>query len=252
MAPLMAAAALITGALSDIGRATARELARAGFAIVLDHRGSDAQAKQLAISLERDCGAPKALAIEADVRDREQVAALFERAESELGSIEVLVNNAGVNRDRPFTELSADDWETVLETVLGGTFLCSQEFARRYRGEKGNIVNIGSVTALKGRPNGANYCSARAGVVALTKCMALELAPRIRVNTVTPGRIDTAELRARYRLDEPGNLARLEHDVPLARLGRPEDVAETIAFLVGSDRYVTGQNLLVDGGLFMH
>jgi len=99
---------------------------------------------------------------------------------------------------------------------------------------------------------GANYCGARAGVVALAKCMALELAPRIRVNTVTPGRVDTAELRARYQLDDPNNLVRLEEDVPLRRLGKPEDVAEMIAFLVGSDRYVTGQNLFVDGGLFMH
>jgi acetoacetyl-CoA reductase/3-oxoacyl-[acyl-carrier protein] reductase len=88
-------------------------------------------------------------------------------------------------------------------------------------------------------------------VLALTKCLALELAPRIRVNTVTPGRIDTDELRTRYDLDEPGNRARLVQDVPLGRLGEPDDVAEMIAFLVTSDRYLTGQNFFVDGGLFM-
>jgi acetoacetyl-CoA reductase/3-oxoacyl-[acyl-carrier protein] reductase len=129
--------------------------------------------------------------------------------------------------------------------------MCSQEFARRYKGSNGSIINIGAVTALKGRLNGANYCSARAGVLALTKCMAQELAPRIRVNTVTPGRIDTEEVRVRYQLTESHNKARFEKEVPMQRMGTPEEVAEMILYLANVGQYITGQNFLVDGGLFM-
>ncbi|MGZ4386055.1 MAG: SDR family NAD(P)-dependent oxidoreductase [Gaiellaceae bacterium] len=247
----MARVALITGALSDIGRVTAAELARAGFAIALNHRHGPEQARALAEELVREHQAPAAVAIPADVRLRAEVAMLFDRVAAELGQVDVLVNNAGINRDAPFLELSEEDWETVTATILGGTFACSQEFARRYRGESGNIVNIGAVTGLSGRRNGANYCSARAAVLVLTRCMALELAPRIRVNTVTPGKMDTEEVRTRYRLDDPEAKARFAKDVPLQRMGRPEDVAEMIAFLVSADRYVTGQNVLVDGGLLM-
>jgi acetoacetyl-CoA reductase/3-oxoacyl-[acyl-carrier protein] reductase len=104
---------------------------------------------------------------------------------------------------------------------------------------------------LKGRPNGANYCSARAGVLALTKCLAQELAPRIRVNTVTPGRIDTEELRGRYQLADAKNKSRLEQEVPMQRLGTPDEVAEMILYLASAGQYITGQNFLVDGGLYM-
>lgn len=243
--------ALITGALSDIGQATARAFARAGYAIALNHRSRPEQAALLATSLEHDWGAPQAIAIQADIRRRAEVQALFEQAYLALGGVDALVNNAGVNRDRSFLEMSDEEWDTVLSTVLDGTFLCSQEFSRRYAGEAGNIVNIGAITAFKGRKNGANYCSARAAVLALTKCMALELAPRMRVNAVTPGRIDTDELRTRYHLEDAATRARLEQEVPLQRLGTADEVAAMIAFLVTSGQYITGQNFFVDGGLFM-
>jgi acetoacetyl-CoA reductase/3-oxoacyl-[acyl-carrier protein] reductase len=179
------------------------------------------------------------------------VQALFDQIYQAWGRLDVLINNAGLNRDKAFLEMSDEEWETVIATILTGTFMCSQEFARRFSGDSGNIINIGAVTAIKGRKNGVNYCSARAGVVTLTKCIALELAPRIRVNTVTPGRIDTEELRTRYQLDEATKRARYEQEVPLARLGKPEDVAAMILFLVKTGQYVTGQNFFVDGGLFM-
>jgi acetoacetyl-CoA reductase/3-oxoacyl-[acyl-carrier protein] reductase len=129
--------------------------------------------------------------------------------------------------------------------------MCSQEFARRYRGDSGCIINIGAVSAIKGRKNGANYCSARAGVLTLTKCMALELAPRIRVNTITPGRIDTSELRKRYQLDDFDKRERYEKEIPLLRLGTPAELASLIFYLVESGTYITGQNFFVDGGLMM-
>jgi acetoacetyl-CoA reductase/3-oxoacyl-[acyl-carrier protein] reductase len=176
---------------------------------------------------------------------------MFEQACQAFGKVDVLINNAGINRDRPFIEMSDEEWGVVMDTILKGTFLCSQEYARRYRGSEGNIINIGAITAVKGRSNGANYCSARAGVLALTKCMALELAPRIRVNTVTPGRIDTEELRERYQLEDVQKKSKLEQEVPMKRLGTPADVAGMILYLVSSGPYITGQNFFVDGGLFM-
>jgi 3-oxoacyl-[acyl-carrier protein] reductase len=242
---------LITGALSDIGRATARAFAKSGYAVVLNHRRWSEQAQAFMDFLIRECNAPKAVAIQADVRYRNEVQTLFEQAYQSFGRVDVLVNNAGINRDQTFLKMSDDEWEIVVSTILRGTFMCSQEFARRYTGSEGNIVNIGSVTVLKGPTKGVNYCSARAGALVLTKCMALELAPCIRVNTVTPGRIDTEELRVRYQLDEPLNMARVKQDVPMGRLGTPEDVADMILVVVTSGRYITGQNLFVDGGLFM-
>jgi acetoacetyl-CoA reductase/3-oxoacyl-[acyl-carrier protein] reductase len=243
--------ALITGAMSDIGRATAQAFARAGYSIALNYRKEREPAETFADSLIREWDAPQAIAIQADVRYRAEVQSLFDEAYKTLGKLDVLVNNAGINRDRPFLEMSDDEWNTVIATILQGTFTCSQEFARRYSGADGNIINIGAFTALKGRKNGANYCSARAAVLTLTKCMALELAPHIRVNSVTPGRIDTHGLQTRYRLGDPQNLSRLKQDIPLGRLGLPEEIASMIIFLVTSGRYITGQNFFVDGGLYM-
>jgi NAD(P)-dependent dehydrogenase (short-subunit alcohol dehydrogenase family) len=136
---------LITGALSDIGRATAQAFARAGYAIVLNHRRGADQATRFADSLLHDWNSPQAVAIQADVRYRAEVQSLFEQAYQTFGRMDVLINNAGVNRDKPFTEMSDDEWDTVVSTILNGTFMCSQEFARRYKGTAGNIINIGAV-----------------------------------------------------------------------------------------------------------
>ena len=182
---------------------------------------------------------------------RVEVAAMFEQVYAKFGRLDVLVNNAGINRDNAFLEMTDEEWETVTDTVLKGTFMCSQEFARRYTGKSGSIINFGATTAITGRKNGANYCPSRAGVLTLTKCMALELAPNIRVNTVTPGRIDTEEVRLRYHTDDPEIRKSFEQDVPMKRMGDPADVASMILYLVESGKYITGQNMIVDGGLLM-
>lgn len=241
---------LISGALSDIGQATARAFARVEYAIVLNHRHKPEQANEFADSLRRGCKAQVSV-IQADVRFREEVRSMFEQTYQTFGRIDVLVNNAGINRDRSFLEMSDEEWDTVISTILNGSFMCSQEFAKRYHGNDGNIINIGSVSAVKGRKNGANYCSARSGILALTKCMAMELAPTIRVNTITPGRIDTDELRTRYQYDDTHGRERLEQDIPLQKMGTPGDVSEMMLYLVETGRYITGQNFFVDGGLFM-
>lgn len=242
---------LITGALSDIGRAAAQAFASAGYAVVLNYRHRSEYAKNIAEALVQDWKAPHSIAVQADIRYREEVQSLFEQTYDTYGRLDVLINNAGINRDKPFMEMSDDEWNTVVSTILNGTFMCSQEFARRYKGTAGNIINIGAVTAVKGRKNGVNYCSARAGVLALTKCMAMELAPNIRVNTVTPGRIDTEEMRKRYQFNDTHNRERYEQDIPMARMGNPADIASMMLFVVETGKYITGQNFFVDGGLFM-
>jgi 3-oxoacyl-[acyl-carrier protein] reductase len=241
---------LISGALSDIGRASAIGFAKAGYCVALNYRHNEEPARAFTEWLVREGHAPQSECFLADIRKRESVAAMFDQACKVFGKVDVLVNNAGINRDKPFLAMSDEEWDTVSDTILKGTFICSQEFARRYKDSNGSIINIGAVTALKGRLNGANYCSARAGVLALTKCMAQELAPRIRVNTVTPGRIDTEEVRVRYQLTESQNKARFEKEVPMQRMGTSEEVAE-ILYLANAGQYITGQNFLVDGGLFM-
>ncbi len=244
-------AILITGGLSDIGQATAREFAGAGYSLVLNYRHRPEKAAQFADALRREYGSPRVSLIRADIRNRNEVKSLFDQAFGSGDHLEILVNNAGINRDRSFLEMSDDEWDTVVSTILGGTFMCSQEFARRYGGREGNIINIGSVSAVRGRKNGANYCSARSGILALTKCMALELAPHIRVNTITPGRMDTEELRARYKYVENNNREDFERDIPLGKMGTPEDIAQMIVFLVEKGKYITGQNFFIDGGLLM-
>jgi 3-oxoacyl-[acyl-carrier protein] reductase len=242
---------LITGGLSDIGRATATVFAKAGYNVALNYRRKDQQARAFADWLLNEGHAPQVEVFRADVRERKQIKEMFDKACQAFGDVDALINNAGINRDRSFIEMSDEEWSEVNDTILKGTFMCSQEFARRYTGSTGNIINIGAITAMKGRSNGANYCSARAGVLALTKCMALELAPRIRVNTVTPGRIDTEEVRQRYQLEDSVKKARFAQEVPMQRMGMPEEVAEMILYLVTAGQYIAGQNFLVDGGLFM-
>jgi len=243
---------LITGSSRGIGAALARSFAEKGYAVAINYLKSERAAGQLQEGIDARYGVGTAVSIRADVGIRSDVSQLFEQVTARLNRVDVLINTAGLNIDKPFLEMTDEDWSTVLGTILTGTFICSQEFARRYRGEAGHIITIGAVTALRGRKNGANYCSARAGILTLTKCMAMELAPRIRVNCVTPGYINTEEVIERYKLDEQENLKRALSSIPMSRLGTPEDVFQIINFIVNTSSYVTGQNYFVDGGSYMH
>lgn len=243
---------LITGSSRGIGAGLAHSFAEKGYAVAINYLKSEQAAGELSEGINARFGEDTALAIRADVGCRSDVSQMFDRVIALFKRIDMLVNTAGLNIDKPFLEMTDEDWSTVLGTILTGTFICSQEFARRYQGESGHIITIGAVTALRGRSNGANYCSARAGVLTLTKCLALELAPRIRVNCVTPGYINTAEVIGRYKLDEQEALEQALGSIPMSRLGTPEDVFQIIDFLVNTSSYVTGQNYFVDGGSYMH
>ncbi|HEX2078000.1 MAG TPA: 3-oxoacyl-ACP reductase family protein [Longimicrobium sp.] len=247
----MSRTAVVTGGTRGIGRAIALALHREGYSVAVSYRSDECAAARLAA----ECGArERLLCCRADVADREQVQELMDRAHHAFGSIDVLVNNAGLNVDRPFLEMTEEEWDRVVDTNMKGVFLCSQSAARYMMEQEdgGIIVNIGASTGIRARTNGINYCAAKAGVLVMTKCLAMELAPRIRVNCVIPGMTRTAELVGRYHLDDPEHLAAVEAAIPLHRLAEPEEIAEVVRFMVSPEaRYIHGQKIIVDGGQFM-
>ncbi|MGB2952959.1 MAG: 3-oxoacyl-[acyl-carrier-protein] reductase [Gaiellaceae bacterium] len=231
--------ALVTGASRGIGRAIALELGRAGASVVVGYRSGVEQAEEIA----REIGGR---AVQADVSQPEEAGRLVEEA----GELDVLVNNAGITRDGLIARMSDDDWRDVIDTNLAGAFYTSRSAARgMMRRRAGSIVNVSSVVGLRGNPGQTNYVSAKAGLIGLTKALARELGSRgVRVNAVAPGYIGTALTDV---LPEQARAAILTN-TPLGRLGEPEDVAGAVRFLCSDEAsFITGEVLLVDGGLGM-
>jgi 3-oxoacyl-[acyl-carrier protein] reductase len=231
--------ALVTGASRGIGRAIAVELAHAGAEVIVGYRNGTSEAKSLAADLG-------GRALQADVSSAEEAAGLVEDA----GPIDILVNNAGLTRDGVIVRMPDDDWRTVIDTNLGGAFYTCRAAARgMMRRRSGSIVNLTSVVGLHGNPGQANYASAKAGIVGLTKALARELASRnVRVNAIAPGYIETALTEVLPDTVRDAILG----NTPLGRLGRPEDVAGAVRFLCSAEAsFITGEVLLVDGGLGM-
>jgi NAD(P)-dependent dehydrogenase (short-subunit alcohol dehydrogenase family) len=243
---------LVTGASRGIGAALVRHFALRGCSVVLNYRSSLQEAQEVCEKVRQEHPEARILPLQGDVGTEAGVQGLFDAAEEAFGTVEVLINNAGRNMDGPFREMSEEQWDEVHQAVLKSVFLCSREYARRYTGDLGCILSMVSGTAFEGRKNGANYCSAKAGVVNLTKDMALELAPKIRVNAIGLGIINTEEVMTRYRLTEKEPLGKMLESIPLDRLGTPEDVADCADFLVFRGSYITGQTIFVNGGWYMH
>ena len=249
--PLAGRRALVTGAASGIGRATARRLAADGAAVVVDHLGDAEAARVLVAEIERDGG--RAVAVEADVSDEAQVDAMFARAREELGPVDVLVNNAG--REKPFglLDMPLEEWNAVLALNLTGPFLCARALARGLEpGAGGVIVNVSSVHELIPWPMFSHYCASKGGLKLFAQTIARELAPRgIRVVNVAPGAILTPINQ--QLADDPDKRRAIEAEIPLGRLGKREEVAGAIAWLAGPEaQYITGSTLFVDGGMSLY
>ncbi|MHB0858510.1 MAG: 3-oxoacyl-[acyl-carrier-protein] reductase [Anaerolineae bacterium] len=240
--------AVVTGASRGIGRAIALELARQGCSVVVNyHAKADAAAETVAL-IEAEGG--QACAVQGDVSVAEEAQRAIDAAVQTYGTVDILVNNAGITRDGLLMRMSEADWDAVLDTNLKGAFQCVKAVQRlMLKKRSGCIVSIGSVSGLMGNAGQANYSAAKAGLVGFTKALAREYGPRgITVNLVAPGFIETdmtAELPTEL-------LAKAQAQIPLGRLGRPEDVADAVAFLASdAARYITGQVLCVDGGMAM-
>jgi 3-oxoacyl-[acyl-carrier protein] reductase len=239
--------ALVTGGSRGIGEGIATRLAGAGAEVVLSARTLDA-AERVAESIRASGG--KAAAVALDVRDAASVEACVADVLARYEKIDILVNNAGITRDNLLIRMKPDDWESVIATNLGGIYrMCRAVVPKMVRARYGRIVNITSVVGTLGNPGQTNYAATKAGVEAFTRSLAREVASRnITVNNVAPGFIDTDMTRA---LDEKQRDALLSQ-IPLGRLGTPQDVADAVAFLVGSGAgYVTGVTLHVNGGMHM-
>jgi 3-oxoacyl-[acyl-carrier protein] reductase len=235
--------ALVTGGARGIGAAVSRELAAAGSRVAVNYRSGTDVAEALA-------GEIGGVAMQADVADPAQVAALVERVESELGPVDILVANAGLTRDTLLVRMSDDEWNEVIDTNLRGVFNSCRAVARgMLKRRSGAIVTLTSVVGLHGNPGQTNYAASKAGIVGFTKSLAKELGSRgVRANAIAPGYITTELTEVLPEELRDVILA----NTPLGRLGDPEDVARCVRFLCSEEaRFVTGAVLQVDGGLGM-
>ena len=241
--------AAITGAGSGIGRAVARRLAGLGTAVVVADV-DEGRAREAVQELEAAGG--RGMAVPTDVSRATDAARMVQAALSRFGRLDFLVNCAGNAHVGPVATMPLEAWQSVIDVHLKGTFLCCRAAIDPIVEAGGRIVNISSNYGFKGRVQGAHYSAAKAGIVSLTKVLAAELAPRVNVNAVAPGPIDTPRWRAGLSDSEyAAKVARRVRDIPLGRLGQPEDIADAILFLLGpGSRWITGQVLHVNGGEF--
>jgi 3-oxoacyl-[acyl-carrier protein] reductase len=239
--------ALVTGAAQGIGRTVALLLAQKGADIVVSDINLE-KAEETAKEIEAI--GRRAVAIRVDVANLNEVERMIEAILERFGQIDILVNNAGIARDKLILRMTEEDWDAVLNVNLKGTFNCTKAVIRHMsKQRRGKIVNIASVVGEMGNVGQANYAASKAGVIGFTKTIAREFAQRgINVNAIAPGYIETpmTEVLPERAKEE------LRRMIPMERLGRPEDVAEAVLFLVSeSSSYITGQVLNVNGGIYM-
>ncbi|MDC3041327.1 3-oxoacyl-[acyl-carrier-protein] reductase [Prochlorococcus sp. AH-736-B08] len=236
--------ALITGASRGIGKEIALELSRLGAEVFINYSSSDKKAEEVVNSIKNLGG--KAHKLKFDVSKEDSVSKAFEEIIKINGSIDILINNAGITRDGLLMRMKSEQWDEVLNTNLKGVFLCTK-YASKFMMKKrsGSIVNISSVVGIIGNPGQANYSAAKAGVIGFTKTCAKEFASRgINVNAIAPGFIET-------EMTEKLNTEEILKVIPLGKLGSCTQIADLVSFLVSSNAgsYITGQTISIDGGM---
>jgi 3-oxoacyl-[acyl-carrier protein] reductase len=240
--------AIVTGAGRGIGRAIAVGLAQEGARVVVNYSRSADAAAEVVKMIEEAGG--EALAVQGDVAHADQVDALLNATLERFGRVDILINNAGITRDKLILRMTEEDWDTVLDTNLKGAFLCARAVAPRMLKQKsGVIVNVGSVVGKVGGAGQVNYSASKAGLIGLTKSLAKELGSRnIRVNAVAPGFIET-DMTQVMKAEQRESVIK---QVPLGRLGQGKDIANVVTFLcTDGAAYIQGEVISVDGGLFM-
>lgn len=231
---------LVTGGASGIGQATAERFLEEGARVVILDRDSSALDKMLHRF-------PSIEGLVTDISDPEQVRAAFETIDRLMPDLDVLINNAGISIRHSFLEITTEEWQQVIKVNLNGVFYVAQAAAKRMMNRRGGVIlNMGSTNGLVGTPYYADYNATKAGVIELTKSMAIELAPKVRVNAICPGYVMTPMQRAEYT-DEM--IEKVNSKIPLKRHAKPEEVANLFVFLASNQsQYLTGQTFVIDGG----
>lgn len=241
--------ALITGSSNGIGASIAVTLAQQGYGIIINYNKNKEKGENLADIIQKSYNVP-AIAVKCDVSNCEEVKAMFKLAQDNFGGVDVLVNNAGIAQQKLFTDITTEEWRTMMGTNLDSLFYCCKEALPYMISQKsGVIVNISSMWGQVGASCEVHYSTAKAGVIGFTKALAKEVAPSgIRVNCISPGVVMTEMMKG---FDEE-TLQELKEETPLQKLGTPKNIADAVAFLVSSKaEFITGQNLAVNGGFII-
>ena len=251
--------ALVTGGSSGIGKAVALALGEAGADVVVNYRSGEEQANEVAEKIKSF--GPQAYAHQADVSREDQIMKMLQRMFQDFGTIDILINNAGLQKDAPFDEMSLEQWNQVISVNLTGQFLCAREAVREFKRRgvvkgvscsAGKIICISSVHEIIPWAGHVNYAASKGGVMLMMKSIAQEVAPyRIRVNSIAPGAIRTPINRQAW--ETPEAYAKLMELVPYKRIGEPEDIGRAAVWLASDYAdYVNGVSLVVDGGMTLY
>ncbi len=236
---------IVTGGAQGIGKILALELAKNGYSVSVFEIDEEAIR-----DFESEITSEEIAFFKTDVADEANVARSVKLSVEKFGNISGLINNAAIQIDKPVTELSGEEWNRVIGVNLTGAFLCSKHAAPILKSAKGNIINISSTRAFQSEKNTEAYSASKGGVLALTHALAVSLGPEIRVNCISPGWIDVSGVKKKSKANqiELSEADHLQH--PAGRVGKPEDIARMVLFLLNPENdFITGQNFVIDGGM---